>query len=302
MKGMSLKRKVFAIFIAALLLLTLIFFVGADLFIDEIILKVEKAHIKVDAERVYSFVERETETLEMYAEDWAVWDDTYNFVVNGNENYIRSNLLYNTFKILSVNYILILDRSGNVIFSRGYNLKNGREIGVPEELVRFAAQSGDRGLKGIVKTSDNITVAAVEPVLKSDGSGPSVGVFVLGRIFDEGYIKNISDTLGIKISKAETENRITELKEALYLKNGQPLWIKTISPKKSEGYFALKDVLGNDALLLKMDFIRHANIAFLSLRRFFVAFLIFSISAYCISTLLWFEGLFFHAFYAYLCY
>ena len=33
-----------------------------------------------------------TESLNVLTKDWALWDNTYDFIINTNENYIKSNI------------------------------------------------------------------------------------------------------------------------------------------------------------------------------------------------------------------
>lgn len=67
--------------------------------------------------------------LESYCRDWAIWDDTYEFVSNRNQGYIKSNLEFNTFLVADINLMVFLDKNGSIVFSRFYDSEwNERDI------------------------------------------------------------------------------------------------------------------------------------------------------------------------------
>ena len=46
--------------------------------------------------------------LEVDNADWASWDDTYDFIEDGNDEYIQSNLIDETFVTLKINLMLFI--------------------------------------------------------------------------------------------------------------------------------------------------------------------------------------------------
>ncbi len=73
-------------------------------------------------------------TLKQTAEDNAEWDDTYAFMADGKPDYVKSNFPDETFAIMRINFLFLVDTSGAIVFSRGLDLVSNREIPIPPSL------------------------------------------------------------------------------------------------------------------------------------------------------------------------
>ncbi|MEM2997179.1 MAG: CHASE4 domain-containing protein, partial [Candidatus Bathyarchaeia archaeon] len=72
-------------------------------------------------------------------EDWASWDDTYNFIEDKNRDYIDSNLVDSTFINLRLNVILYYDSDGKLVFGKAYDYENRKEVSLPRSLLEHLA-------------------------------------------------------------------------------------------------------------------------------------------------------------------
>ena len=84
--------------------------------------QLERQHTQQDVERALNAIAEETHNLDILANDWAAWDDTYQFVVDQNEGYKQANLLDQTFIDAGLNLILIADSAGQIVFVKGFDL------------------------------------------------------------------------------------------------------------------------------------------------------------------------------------
>ncbi|WP_456328802.1 CHASE4 domain-containing protein [Archaeoglobus sp.] len=99
-------------------------------------------------ELVKNALDREVEELDKICMDWAYWDDTYEFILNKNKEYIEANLVNETFVDIEVNYIIFVDRQKNVVWAGAYDWKNETPMEIPGELYEFA-ESVNGEVKGI---------------------------------------------------------------------------------------------------------------------------------------------------------
>lgn len=76
-----------------------------NIMIKEIV-KFEKSHITEDALRTQNTISKQIDKLHNIAYDWAVWDDTYKFITDRNEQYIETNLVSNVFVNLKLNLMI----------------------------------------------------------------------------------------------------------------------------------------------------------------------------------------------------
>ena len=136
----------------------------------------EHSHAQRDLERAANAVHQETSHLERVAADWASWDDTYEFMVDGNRDYAESNLVPGTFEALDINLIVLVDVEGNVVRRMAYDLEAAEEVTIPE----YAAGQPESGAPLLTGPADGDSVAGIhaaewgpmlvasQPILTSD--------------------------------------------------------------------------------------------------------------------------------------
>lgn len=146
-------------------------------------------------EKVFKeILETRLKGLESLCRDWAFWDDTYEFVDNRNEEYVASNLLFETFVNADINLMVFFDKKGEVVFAKFYDSEwNEREIPsmfFSKELL---------GRSGYILFNGSLLILASEQIKKSDGSGEPRGYLLMGKVLDGGEIEWIAEILGVKI-------------------------------------------------------------------------------------------------------
>ncbi|WP_338834114.1 hypothetical protein MHLNE_04700 [Moorella humiferrea] len=284
---MSLKTKVLLVFCAVFALLALIFFAVSHVIAGNIAGKLENESIRENVERALQALEREIAALDKSAADWATWDDTYSFVEDRNREYIEKNLVDNVFQILRLNYAVFLNTRGEIVYARGYDPDAGEEIPLPPGII-FTAHNQTGGLKGVVVTPQGPVLVAARPVLKSDGSGPARGTLIFARTFKDKDVKELSEITRLPLSLHPPEAiDFRELKPAGTLKNGEPFYVKIVSPEESAGFAVIKDLQGESALILQANSYRRAAQAFLSARQAFSLFLALAAALCCLLALFW---------------
>jgi len=170
-------------------------------------------------------LELSTRELETLCRDWAFWDDTYEFIESKSEDYVRSNLVFETFVNARINLMVFLDRNGEVVFAKFYDSEwNEMEISPIFTLRELFGRSGYLLLNG------SLLILASEQIKRSDGSGEPKGYILMGRILDQDEIGEIGDVLGLKA-------------ELVPIAGGREFGEKLVS------YLELEDLTGNKAFL-----------------------------------------------------
>ncbi|MEM2086178.1 MAG: CHASE4 domain-containing protein [Archaeoglobaceae archaeon] len=182
---------------------------SANKIIEEIALQKEFAFKKL--------LERELLNLKRFCMDWAIWDDTYEFVREFNENYITSNLLKDTFVNAKINLMVFFDREGKVVYvkfyDRNWNEKEPPEVFSTKELM---------GKDGYLYQNGDVFVLTSSPILKSDGSGEANGFLLMGRILNDeiAEFEKILMLSKIKINaKAENLTKSDLIVRSLYVED-----------------------------------------------------------------------------------
>ena len=106
---MNIKNKI--IFIVAFSLVILIFILG--IISRTIFLKkfeqLERESKAKDLNRVEKLIDRDLFNLSVTTRDYASWDDTYIFIENSNDEYIKRNIIEQTFIELNINLMIFID-------------------------------------------------------------------------------------------------------------------------------------------------------------------------------------------------
>ncbi len=138
---MRLQSKMIAI-VGVILIVTILVwvFVAETLYMNNY-QQLERADVQnaLDATR-YS-LGRSINEINASARDYAAWDDTYSFVVNNNTNYTSDNLVGTTFENLRLNFILIENTDGKIVFANAYDLVNSSFVALPSDVARLASTS-----------------------------------------------------------------------------------------------------------------------------------------------------------------
>ncbi|HEY9704616.1 MAG TPA: CHASE4 domain-containing protein, partial [Allocoleopsis sp.] len=203
--------------------------------------------------------------------DWSAWDDTYNFIQNGNQNYIKSNLSPAHLAALKVNLILYINPQGKLVFGSGFDIQNKKNTPIPEliknklnlkESLLKHSNSEDK-LTGIISLPQGLMRITAHPILPSSGTGKIQGTIIFGRYLDQDSIHKLEKITNSSIQiYSINKNLEPELKNILpdlinQKKNQSPPIIINITDENTiTGYTSIKDIYNRPAMLLKINLSR----------------------------------------------
>lgn len=287
---MSLKTRVFLVICSMFLFLALIFFTLSFFMGRGVAEELERATIQENVERALNAIEREIAALDKSAADWAIWDETYDFIEDRNQEYIQKNLLDNTFEILRLNYVALVNAQEQVVYAKAYDPTAGQDLLFPPEVL-LPAHHREEGLKGLLITKEGPVLVAARPVLRSDGTGPARGTLIFGRLLRDNNLKELSEItlLTLYLHHPPGAVDLRSLKPVGFLKNGEPFYVQAISPEESAGLAVLKDLEGKPALILQVNSDRSAAKAFRAATRVFGLFLALAAALLCGLGLIWLD-------------
>ena len=72
-----------------------------------------------NAQRFYTNLNIELQSLNSTDTDWSQWDDTYRFIQDNNTAYMNSNLSDQTLANLKINLMLFVNQSRQLVFGMG---------------------------------------------------------------------------------------------------------------------------------------------------------------------------------------
>jgi signal transduction histidine kinase len=262
---MNLRRKTFLILAVALIIMTLVVYVGAQFILLDNYEALEKQRAEVNVKRCLSALSTELSELDSTASDWAAWDDTYAFIQDANDNYVKSNLVDDTFANLRLNMLLFINSTGNVVYGKAFNLQDMSETPVPQDLLQLLSASDflwhhadtESSLTGIVPLQEAPLLIASRPILTSQSEGPIRGALIIGRYLNSEEIENLEKTIYLPVVITpfnESEARIAF--QSLYSSpsfEDTPIFTRQLNADIISGCALIKDVYGELSFMLRVD-------------------------------------------------
>lgn len=155
-------------------------------------------------QKISNFVnslEESIDSIYSITDDYAKWDDTYDFLKDRNKDYINDNFRDNTNTVrdLKFNFMIYSSLDNETIFSTYYNFTNSNK----KEFEKKVFQNlKDDTAKTIISDGKAAYLIVKTQVSTSDSEAKSNGYLYSGKLIDNEYLKNITTNFDfISISK-----------------------------------------------------------------------------------------------------
>jgi HD-GYP domain-containing protein (c-di-GMP phosphodiesterase class II)/sensor domain CHASE-containing protein len=247
-------------------------------------LNLEQQDLERNLVRAKNVILEELTQLELTTLDWAVFDETYNFVLGNNPKYAERNLTKNL-DILDLEFFIIQKRD-QVILSRQRVLDS--VFLVPssiyssfvepwnwlwsqtnqnlQRMTSFAMTSG------LVSWGNSLYFVARAPIVSSSIESPTVGQLTMLRLLDIDALKQLSKLTQVKVSVIQSSlNQLSAVERgvAKELMPGQSYTSRVVSDSAIRGYTLLFERAskplglhqGSQVLLLEVEAEREGFLA-----------------------------------------
>ncbi len=261
----------------------------------------EESYTREHVLRAQSALQGEIDGLATINRDWAAWDDTYHFIADRNDAYIKATLNDESLMGIKINLIVYLNTARNVVYAKALDSQGGF-IPIPQGLRRmlqdtdkdasiFRHASLETHREGVILLPEGPLLISSYPILTSEQKGPTRGVLIMGRYLDQSLISRLAATTHLslsvrQISDAELPHDFRTAREILS-QSGTVL-VNELGSEYIAGYILIKDLFNQPALILRVDM--HRGIYQQNRRniRYYVLFILFAgvLSGICIVGLL----------------
>ncbi|MCC6445167.1 MAG: HAMP domain-containing protein [Armatimonadetes bacterium] len=202
-------------------------------------------------------------TLKQKFTDWAMWDDTYRFVVDHNKEYMNSNLTETGIQALNVN-LFLLWRAGRIVYGTGFDSVAEKVGPVPEGIAKHLTpnspllrhQNEASGMTGLLMLEAGPMLVTSLPIVTSMGKGPIHGVLIAGRFLDAAALKRLEETthLSLKLHRLDGPALSPEIRVvSKSLSPKTPEAVQPVDQKTIAGFTLIDDIYGEPALALEID-------------------------------------------------
>lgn len=197
-KPMSLLKKILAI-----TSIFLIIWIGIMVYLMEnIVMKsyvtLENKNIQQKAQVLDTSIEFFLTRLNPILDDWANWDDAYDYIENPNPKFIKSNIPQSIFKDLNINYIVITDFKGNTLYNQGFNLNTEDFVDVPDVFITESIKNLNNS--GFIYHDAKPLVFTSSAITDSNGEKAPNGIITFGYYLNPAFISETADSMGIDIN------------------------------------------------------------------------------------------------------
>jgi len=251
---LSLRARIVSVVAATLLILfSVLYFASSAVLVDGF-LKLENLELQRQIYRGQAAVKSLLAAIELHAQDWSNWDDTYAFLKDGNEDYIRSNLATETFTNLDFDLFFYFNRDGSLFAGFQYD-GEGAVVAPSRTFVasiyenrQFVEVSEAEPLvSGVILVEGRPMLVASAAILTSERKGPSRGTLMIGRYLTQDRLQEVAKTAGLSLSF------VSPGETSLALTAANPTMVRVDGQDTIAGYFLLTDAMGKKVATIRID-------------------------------------------------
>ncbi len=204
--------------------------------------------------------------------DWAVWDDTYRFVLDRNEAYVQANQTGAPFMGMKIDLMMFIGTDGVPVRTMAWNRADDAETAPPQGVIdahfgpgspNIAHDSLDSVKNGVVFTDGAQPMLFCSmPILDSNGEGPSHGTLLFGAWFDAERQQKMENLTKLDLAFAVEGERGEPgdfAAAASGLGAAGSIVLREASDRTISGYTRFADVYGKRHLVVRADIPREVH-------------------------------------------
>jgi len=216
----------------------------------------EKQYTEQNVARAVNALQQEQQNLGDILTDWALWDDTYAFMADRNEKYIKTNMNYESFSNLNFMLMAFFDEQGSCLYAGAVNSqKKSLEVLSPD-LIDYMKKSAFLSLtdetyrpRGIILLNNQPVLVAAASILPTTGVGTPRGRLVIGRAFDAEKVAALAKALELNMTLVHLPDLgPDEVKPFMAIHDDAPIAVAVSGENEIAGITVLKDIYGEPVL------------------------------------------------------
>jgi len=216
----------------------------------------EEFQINKNIDRIINTIDTEINDLVLFNADWAAWDDSYEFIINGEPDFIKKNIVNASFEDSRLDFMVFVNIEGEIVYGRQYDFEKGVQIRVSDKILEhikpgnllLKPRSAEEALGGIIRVGERFFIVASYPILNSNRKGEPRGILLMGRMLDKQLLTRVSKTTQVEIGLIDI-NDLTP-KETLIVDNA-PRTIDYPNDNTVFSYILFKDIFNNPVFYIK---------------------------------------------------
>lgn len=296
---MKLRNKVTIILSSIWLVMVVIAYAGSQHILSKSYFELENKQAIDSMQRVHEAIEQMTSAVNTMTASWGIWDDTYKFVEDLNQTYIKTNLVLSSFTSSDIDVMLFYNKTGDLVYKMAVNPERTGEVPPPAEFLKYLAPAGhliykpdiNKHIQGLAALPSGIIMLAAQAITTSNNEGPSHGTLIMARYLSDAAIKKIKDVTKIKLSihplsKIDLDTKLQSVYESIKKSEKQNVIVDLNTTDTMTGYGLLKDLNDHPIAIIQAEVPRQVYQFGVSTVRYYnTVFFIYSV---ILMTFLWY--------------
>lgn len=172
--------------------------------------KIEKQLLRQESVRVTNLLQQELSNLSGTTADWALWDETYEFVTGTDPGYISRNFMGESFGLLNIDYVMIFNRDNQMQSAFKYDMEihtiAPMPVGYKRDFVEkylelfTNRQDPTTAINQMIVNQGQVALVSSYGITDSSTNARSEGTLIYIRIIDAGAAANFESVLDSKLS------------------------------------------------------------------------------------------------------
>lgn len=262
-RSASIRSKIIIVTIASIVVFAAILYIISSEVLRESYVTLEEESVLEDLSRVEDALQNTVSQINVKLSDWAAWDDTYRFVQDGNEEYVKSNLGVPSIALLKINMMVFSNAAGDVVFARAIDLAEEKEIesdSIKQFILSHKALSVpagiDTSMSGILSLPEGPLLFATQPVVTSERQGPVQGTIIFGAFLDANAVESLAKLTHLAVTAYpyhDPSSPVDVTEAERHLLAAAEHFTAPLSGDSIAAYKVLYDFLGKPVLTLKIE-------------------------------------------------
>ncbi len=264
--------------------------------------QLELTNAREQVQRVHNTLMDEIDNLSAATQDYAFWNDTYNFIQNPNESYIQEQLFPLVMERYQFDVVLFVNLESQIVFGRTSGPRGQSQASIPSGMEAYLAPGSllvshpnpESRISGLLLLPENPLLVASMPILTSDMQGPVRGALIWGRYLDAAEVARLANMvrLPLTVYRADTSLLPADFQIAqTALIDAQTVFAQPLGDSVVAGYTRLDDLYGAPALILRADLPRNIYMQGQTAISYFMLFLLIAGLGFGTATIIAIERL-----------
>lgn len=221
--------------------------------------RLDRAHAEELAGRTVLALDHSLIDLDHLAADWGLWDDAFHYLQGSFPGFAAINITPELVESVDLDGIAFFDRAGRLFAGFWRPAGSTRLVPLPTSVTAAidrsalaAAPDASGGRVGLLQIEGALYLAAVRPMLPSDGSPPSAGTVAMLRPFAGAVRESMAAMLGVDVAVTMLDDIPQADREKLLAAGVRRSVAEPLDARRIEGRALLADFSGHPIAVLRV--------------------------------------------------